>query len=220
MTLRSHASANFRIGSTRQVRRNLSSGPAVRPQHRRAPRPAATSRSVTPHQVDGRHRAASIHCITLSDGKGQRERAPSRRPGAIGVRTTSGGAGADAAISSVRDHQQDAPAGAFVDAVVGLCCLFEGQWDEEQTHPVTPLAANGPSCGPSRPRCGPGRPRWPWSPGSASCIACCARPVSRTSRPRTARSTPPRSACPGSSWRSPPGPVRVPGRTEIMPCYR
>ncbi len=44
------------------------------------------------------------------------------------VGTTSGGAGADVGISSVRDCQQDALAGAFVDAVVGLCCLLEGQW--------------------------------------------------------------------------------------------
>jgi hypothetical protein len=42
---------------TRQVRRNLASGARpVRSQHRRPPRPTATSRPVTPHQVDGRHR--------------------------------------------------------------------------------------------------------------------------------------------------------------------
>jgi hypothetical protein len=54
----------------RQVRRNLASGGRpVRSQHQRAPRPTATSRPVTPHRADGRHRAMSIAGITLSDEK-------------------------------------------------------------------------------------------------------------------------------------------------------
>ena len=66
----------------RQVRRDLASGGrAVCSQHRRAPRPAATSRPVTPHRVGGRHRATPINGITLSNGVGQGERTPSRRYG-------------------------------------------------------------------------------------------------------------------------------------------
>jgi len=49
-------------------------------QHRRAPRPTATSGPVMPHRVDNsQHRAKPIGGITLSDGEAQRERTPSRR---------------------------------------------------------------------------------------------------------------------------------------------
>ena len=63
----------------RQVRRDLSNGGrAVGWQHRRARRPTATSRIVTPHRVEGRHRATPISSITLSNGVTQGEHAPSR----------------------------------------------------------------------------------------------------------------------------------------------
>jgi hypothetical protein len=38
------------------------------------------------HRVDGRHRAATIDGITLSDGEGREERSPSRRSGATSCR--------------------------------------------------------------------------------------------------------------------------------------
>jgi hypothetical protein len=59
--------SSSRIGGARQLRRNLASGgQAVGSQHRRAPRPTVTSRTVPPHRVDGRRRATRISGITLS----------------------------------------------------------------------------------------------------------------------------------------------------------
>ena len=53
-------------------------GPLVRSINEH-PRPTATSRTVTPHRVNGRHRAMPISDITPGNGVGQEERAPSRR---------------------------------------------------------------------------------------------------------------------------------------------
>src|SRR5258708_26787169 len=54
----------------RQAGRDLAiGGRAVRSQHRRAPRPTATSRPVTPRRAGGRPRATSIDGITLSKGR-------------------------------------------------------------------------------------------------------------------------------------------------------
>ena len=72
--------------SQTQVRRDLAVGrPDVRSRHRREPRPTATFRPL--------RRTGLTVGITLRDGEGQRERAPSRRygrPGGCGIRCSIG----------------------------------------------------------------------------------------------------------------------------------
>src|SRR5215471_16447910 len=51
----------------------------------------ATSRPVTPHRVDGRHQARSRGSITLSDGEGHGEHAPSRLIKTLGRRCSLAG---------------------------------------------------------------------------------------------------------------------------------